>query len=140
MTERSASTKLEEQATKGYSYWAANEAKDAPAPEPKKISEEEAAALHRSASAGASAWNAAGTFEERTIKNEWVQDTITELVVGAAGEPASGTVATVTEVVSASGDCCQWVVRGTIRANFDLDIKLKWRADVDGAERTGTMR
>ena len=33
---------------------------------------------------------------------------------------------TITEVVSCDGDCCQWFVRGSIRANFDLDVALKW--------------
>ena len=142
MAERSAS-KLDEQATgKGelsYSYWAAgNDVKDAaPAPQPKKISEEEAAALLRTASAGgASAWNAAGTFEERTCPDAWVQETVRELMIGAAGEGG----ATVTEVVSASGDCNQWVVRGSIRANFDLDVKLKWQVEVGGEKRAGTVR
>jgi hypothetical protein len=96
-------SKLEEQATAkadlSYSYWAANAAKDAPPPEAKKLSDAEAAKLQKAASTGASAWNAAGTFEERDLTN-WVKDTLKEMLVGLQGQPAgiNSTVAKITEI------------------------------------------
>ena len=141
-------SKLEEQATAkadlSYSYWAAKEVKGAaPPPEAKKMTDEEAAAheekMKRSTSAGASVWNAAGTFEERDLTS-WVQNiAIKDLFVGASGDPTSaGHIATITEIASCSGDAGQWVVRGSIRANFDLNIKVKWTAQVDGHDVVGT--
>ena len=140
-------SKLEEQATAkaelSYSYWAAKEVKGAPPPEVKKLTDEEKEAhaqeIKRSASAGASVWNAAGTFEERDLSN-WVKGALDELLLGAEGEPIGPIVAQITEVVSCSGDACQWVVRGSTRANFDLDIKVKWQVDVDGNQVTGALR
>lgn len=138
---KSEASKLEEQATGkaelSYSYWAANEIKGAPPPEVKKLTDEEK--MKRSTSAGASLWNAAGTFEERDLTS-WVKGAVEELLVGAEGQPVGSVVAQVTEVLSCSGDACQWLVRGTTRANFDLDIKLKWTAAVEGEEITGTVR
>lgn len=138
-------SKLEEQATSkaelSYSYWAANAAKEAPAPEAKKLTEAEAENLQRAASAGASAWNAAGTFEERDLSN-WVKDTLVpQLLIGVQSQPVSSTVvAKITEIESCSGDAGQWIVRGSVRANFDLDIKVKWVAEVDGSDISGTAR
>jgi hypothetical protein len=142
-------SKLEEQATGkaelSYSYWAANAAKDAPPPEAKKLTEAEAAVakenLQRAASSGASAWNAAGTFEDRDLTN-WVKDVVKDLLVGVqSSQPSSNNlIAKITEVESCSGDAGQWIVRGSVRANFDLDIKVKWVSEVDGSEISGTAR
>jgi hypothetical protein len=139
-------SKLEEKvidkAELSYSYWAANSANEAPAPEAKKLTKAEAENLQRAASAGASAWNAAGTFEERDLTN-WVKDiALPELLIGVQSQCSSGSsiVAKITEVESCSGDAGQWIVRGSVRANFDLNIKVKWVAEVDGSEFSGTAR
>ena len=139
-------SKLEEQATSkaelSYSYWAANEAKEAPPPEARKLTQEEAEQLQRAASAGASAWNAGGTFEERDLTN-WVKDTLKELLIGLQGQPSgsnSNIVAQITEIEFCVGDAGQWIVRGSVRANFDLDIKVKWVVQIDGDEKVGTAR
>jgi hypothetical protein len=141
-------SKLYEQATGkaelSYSYWAANAAKEAPPPEAKKLTETEAAQLQKTASAGASAWNHAGTFEERDLSN-WVKETLLpELLVGVQSTGGSGTIVSkITKIESCSGDAGQWIVRGSVRANFDLDIKVNWVAELieDGSQiSSGTAR
>ena len=62
-------------------------------------------------------------------------------LTGAEGGTTEGGVAaTVVEVVACTGDACQWVVRGQTRAGFELDLKLKFVATVDGNELSGTAR
>lgn len=138
-------SKLHEQATSkadlSYSYWAANAAAEAPPPEPKKLSEEEAAAaaqLQHTAS-GASAWNAAGTWEERPVKLGWVQEQLGELLAAVAHSHQGAQVAVV-EVTSCSGEAHQWFVRGKKRAGFELAVEFKWRAELAGAVVTGTAK
>ncbi|PSC70145.1 Chaperone binding,ATPase activator [Micractinium conductrix] len=141
------SSKLEEQATGkadlSYSYWAANAASEAPPPQPKKLSEAEAAAhqqqlLHTAG--GASAWNAAGTWEERPVALAWVQQQLGELLA-ALHHSARGVAVAVAEVTSCSGEAHQWVVRGKRRAGFELAVEFKWRAELGGgAAVTGTAK
>lgn len=95
----------------------------------------------RAASAGGqpSAWNAAGTFEERDV-TAWVRSTaLPELLLGQVAE-VGGTVATVTGA-SCTGEAHQWVVRGKARAGFELQLDLQWEATVGGDRvATGTAR
>jgi len=97
--------------------------------------------LERAASSGASAWNSAGTFEERNL-TIWAQEKLKNLLENATGAPTgSGSViARITELAGCTGDACQWVVRGQTRAGFDLEIELKWTAEVDGEIVFGTAR
>ncbi|GAB4823556.1 hypothetical protein N2152v2_010602 [Parachlorella kessleri] len=134
-------SKLEEQATAkaelSYSYWAAN-AVTSPAPVavPKKLTEEEAAAQHRALeehreSTGASAWNKAGTFEERNV-TEWAKARLAELLEGAACPPAhQGGSVSITAISSCAGEAHQWLVRGKKRGGFEFVLGLKWRAELD---------
>lgn len=132
-------TKLEEQATGkaelSYSYWAANAAGDAPPPQPKKLSEEEAAEQAQRlthVASGASAWNAAGTWEERPVPLSWVQEQL-GLVLAEVAHRHQGAEVAVVEVTSCSGEAHQWLVRGKKRAGFELSIEFKWRAKLAGA-------
>ena len=143
-------TKLNQQATGkaelSYSYFAASIKKGSTshAPPPKKLTEEEIQELNlqqTQSTSSASAWNAAGTFEERDL-SVWVQGAVKDLLVGVRGDEVDGVTASIIDVVSCSGDACQWITRGKTTANFDLIIKLKWSADVEiqGKKVEGTAR
>ncbi|KAF8072971.1 hypothetical protein HT031_000631 [Scenedesmus sp. PABB004] len=142
------SNKLEEQArAKGdlsYSSWASTD-RPANAPDvvPRKLSAGEAAAMQQQQPPGgepggvrASSWNAAGTFEERSITEPAKQQLQQALLgVGAGG-------ARVTRVSSVTGDAHVWFVRGTPRCGFDFNIELAWACG-GGAEpgsASGTLR
>lgn len=146
--------KLEEQASAkaelSYSYWAKNEADEAPPPQPKKLSEAEAAAHQQQlkhTESGASAWNAAGTFEERPVPIGWVREQLEQVLAGVQHSPwhdaqpgrAAARVAAL-EVAACSGEAHQWIVRGRRRANFELQIELKWRVALDGVDVAGTAK
>lgn len=130
------------QADLSYSYWAANAVTGAaPAPQAKLLTEEELSQQDQlqTAAPGASAWNAAGTFEERNL-TAWAQDRVRQLLTDAEGSSEGGVVARVTEIVSCTGDACQWVVRGKRRAGFELAIDFKWAASVEGTDVSGTAK
>ncbi|PRW33793.1 hypothetical protein C2E21_7400 [Chlorella sorokiniana] len=139
-------SKLQQQATAkaelSYSYWAANAAAGAPPPEPKKLTEEEAAAQQQQlqhTQSGASAWNAAGTFEEKSISLAWVQEQLGALL-GELRHAHQGASVAVADVTSCSGEAHQWLVRGKKRAGFELSFEFKWACTLDGAQVTGTAK
>ncbi|GLI65481.1 hypothetical protein VaNZ11_009019 [Volvox africanus] len=122
-------SKLEEQATaKGelsYSYWAGKGGGNVPLPEPRKLTDQEKAELERQASAtAASAWNAAGTFEERGA-TPWAKFRLTELILNR--ELPGGDV-TVVDVNSCEGEANIFIVRGKKRCGFDFELQLAWKA------------
>jgi hypothetical protein len=95
-----------------YSYWAKGTASGSPVPEPKKLTDAEKAELERQASAaGASAWNAAGTFEERGA-TKWAHGRLAELL--RATELPEGVALTDVTKVGCRGvertarTCCLW--------------------------------
>ncbi|KAG2493273.1 hypothetical protein HYH03_008410 [Edaphochlamys debaryana] len=119
--------------TKGelsYHYWHGKGGGEVPLPEPRKLTEAEKAELERQAAAnGASAWNAAGTFEERNATS-WAKDRLKGLLGGL--ELAGGEV-TVTDVNSVEGEANIFLVRGKKRSGFDLEMQLAWK----GVPRAG---
>ncbi|KAF6266582.1 activator of Hsp90 ATPase [Scenedesmus sp. NREL 46B-D3] len=123
------SSKLEEQAkAKGdfsYSYWASTD-KPANNPElaPKKLSEEEVAKLQQAGEQqgrNASAWNAAGTFEERAV-TDWAKQQLQQTLVGTRSSKA-----VITSCNVLSGDAHIWFIRGKKRHGFEFDIELQWK-------------
>lgn len=64
----------------------------------------------------------------------WATEVVKELLSSIAVEPYA---ARITEVVSCSGDACQWVVRGQTRANFELVIDFRWAVEMDGTIASG---
>jgi len=124
-----------------YHYWA-GEKRDAPKAEPKKISEQEAQNMHRTNSAsaqGGSAWNAAGTWEERS-HNEWAKDQITARLVGiAAPGLAEGQGLSVVSVQTITGDANTVMVRGKKKHGFDFRIVLDWTAEMEDETIKGTL-
>ncbi|EFJ43846.1 hypothetical protein VOLCADRAFT_95921 [Volvox carteri f. nagariensis] len=121
-----------------YSYWAGKGGGDVPLPEPRviwrpsigrlgKLTEEEKAEMERQASAaasGASAWNAAGTFEERGATC-WAKSRLTELI--RERELPGGGV-TVVDVNGCEGEANIFIVRGKKRCGFDFELQLAWKA------------
>lgn len=137
--------KLEQQACGkadlSYSYWAARPAGEAPAPQPKKLTAEEAAAQQQQlkhTELGASAWNAAGTFEERNLSVGWVREQLGELLAQLQ-HSSQGVEVAVTEVTACSGEAHQWIVRGKKRAGFELNFEFKWRAQLAGSSGSGAV-
>jgi hypothetical protein len=130
-----AANKLEEQCEKGYSYWAANAAGEAPPPQPKLLSEEEArqqAEQLTHVSSGASAWNAAGTLEERTIALDWIKAQLEQLLLGL-DHSHKGVAVAVQRVTGCEGEAHQWIVRGKKRAGFELSgVEFTWRVQLGG--------
>jgi hypothetical protein len=107
-----------------------------PLPHHQALSAEEAAALAATAStataAGASAWNAAGTWEDRDV----TAAAKAALTARLAGLPVGGaTSATITAVEAITGDASVSIVRGQRRAGFDFDVTLRWQhAPASGRE------
>jgi len=137
-------SKLEEQATGkadlSYSYFLANSNGQAgPAPPPRKLTEEEVRQqqeMERQKSAqGSSAWNHAGTFEERCV-TEWAKDRLKLKL----RDLSKGGV-TITDVNSITGDANIWIVRGKRRQGFHLEATLAWKAEVsNGQEVRGHLK
>ena len=126
-----------------YTYWTAGAAREAPPPQPVLLSEAEARAQAEreaqlgAAGGGGSAWNAAGTFEERPVSLDWVRAQLEELLGGIchihSGDGGACTV-TVIGVGACGGEAHQWVVRGKRRAGFDLTgLTFRWRAELDAS-------
>ena len=67
---------------------------------------------------------------------QWVKDSLPGLVVGAQGQQGAATVR-ITALTSCTGEAHQWLVRGTKRAGFELELEIRWEAVLDpqgGAE------
>jgi hypothetical protein len=138
--------KLEEQAAaKGglsYSYFAAGTASGSPATTqqsaPKPLSPKSAAAVAQAAAKpnGGSAWNAAGTYEERDV-SAWARSRVETLL-----EPGLASPCGAVEVASAAakGEAHVVYVRGKRRAAFELDVSLAWRAAADPEGISGTAK
>eukprot|EP00898_Chlorokybus_atmophyticus_P005712 jgi/Chlat1/6141/Chrsp41S05693 len=102
-----------------YRYWtsdaASSEQAAAKPPAPKQLSQEEAAQLNRTDSAG-SIWNQAGTWEEKNV-TEWARSRLKAIL---------------------------FVVRGQQRFNFDFDVTTEWAGTVTDDDNTvdvvGTFR
>jgi len=119
--------KLEEQAAaKGglsYSYFAAGRGTTAaPPPKPLTPRAAEAAAAAASKAGGGSAWNAAGTYEERDV-SAWARARVEALLKGEEQEKAVELVS-----AAATGEAHVFFVRGRRRAAFELDVSLVWRS------------
>lgn len=133
-------------ASLSYRYWVGQrgDGKEAaaPAPQPRKLTSEEAASMSRSSSQG-SLWNQGGTWEERTL-NDWAKAKMTELMRVTEAVQVQGTPYQITtELDSVTGDTTIVVVRNKKKHGYMLDIsfKFKGRGEADsGKVMEGTMR
>ena len=107
----------------GYRYWSTGAS--APAPPPVRL-DGDAAATTTTAPAGASAWNAAGTWEERDFTSRG-KEAFKRAVAARGGE---GTTFTVTSV---SGHASVVFVRGAPRPGVEFeDVAIAWEATEGG--------
>mmetsp|Transcript_2528 Transcript_2528/g.6449 ORF Transcript_2528/g.6449 Transcript_2528/m.6449 type:complete len:191 (-) Transcript_2528:636-1208(-) len=118
-----------------YNYFASSIDHSVPAAKPKLLSEAEVAEqqklLSQQGEAGASAWNYAGTFEERSWM-EMGKDFLKTALVGSSCGPI-----TVKELQEITGSANTWIVRGKRRHGFDFEIKLSWLYADNGKELQG---
>lgn len=137
-------TKLDEQTSKGvYSYTYFHREGSVEVAPPRKLTEEEAAEQaerERSASqTGISAWNAAGTFEERDWSG-WAKERAKALVKGCKLSGAGGVQLEITDVTDITGSANSWIRRGKKTHGFDLQVSLSWTAMVGDTEVRGTAK
>ncbi|CAA3017641.1 uncharacterized protein LOC105173740 [Olea europaea subsp. europaea] len=131
----SAENASESAAAASYTYWIREVTHDAaPLPVPKKLNPEDLSNQSNKTFLG-SAWNGAGTWEEKSL-NKWATDRIKELLLSMGSLEFSGGQAEVSEVTKCSGD--KKKVKGHIDVfEFslgeldDLQIEVKLSEDKD---------
>jgi hypothetical protein len=79
---------------------------------------------------GASAWNKAGTWEERDV-TPWARETLSASLLGASyvlpgGSPSPGAVASIVEVVGLDGNASHASVRGKKKYIYEFSISVRW--------------
>ena len=79
---------------------------------------------------GASAWNKAGTWEERDV-TPWARETLSASLLGASyvlpgGSPSPGAVASIVEVVELDGNASHASVRGKKKYIYEFSISVRW--------------
>lgn len=121
----------EEKGELSYYGWAAkmpSSQEQAPPPEVKKLSAEEAAKLEQDGKQPGAAWNKGGTFEERTY-TQWAKGRFQELTVGKK-VAFTGGEASIAELFLFKGDATVNIVRGKARCGFCLEPTLKWKGEL----------
>lgn len=94
---------------------------------------------------GTSAWNTAGTWEEKDC-SVWATDTLRQHLKRATytlppSSPAPGAVLSVDKVVVAAGHASVAAVRGKKRYLYEYDVTVYWTFDHNSAaSASGTMR
>ena len=106
----------------------------APKAQPKKLTDEEAAALSAklegSGGSGLSSWNTAGTWEERN-HTKWAEERTKAMMVGHTVTHKSFTTK-LTAIKTFKGDATVVVVRGKPRSGFDFDVTVGWESTFAG--------
>ncbi|KAJ8564579.1 hypothetical protein K7X08_001039 [Anisodus acutangulus] len=125
------------EATSSYTYWVRGATQDAaPLPVPKKLTSED---LNNQANNTqthlGSAWNRAGTWEEKNL-NKWANDRIKELLISVGSLEYSGGKAEVSEVTRCSGDAFLVTVRNKKRVGYTYELTIKVKGEwLVGAEK-----
>jgi hypothetical protein len=107
---------------------------------PQALSAAEAAALPASTAGGGSAWNAAGTWEDRDCSaaaKAGLASRLEGLVVSGEGGGSDAAIATVTGVEAVTGEATLSIVRGVRRAGFDFDVTVRWEAKNSSSSGSG---
>ncbi|KAL1547892.1 hypothetical protein AAHA92_16199 [Salvia divinorum] len=106
-----------------YTYWVREASRDAaPLPPPKKIDPADACNQPTQSHLG-SAWNRAGTWEEKNL-NKWATERIKELLLSMGSLAFSGGKAEITEVTRCSGDAFLVTVRNKKRVGYTYELSL----------------
>lgn len=90
--------------------------------------------------AGASSWNTAGTWEERSL-TPWGKERLTNLLLEASFDLPGGLgTVRVTKVSNLSGDCAVTTMRLKTKHLFDWAFTLAWEVDLqDAGPCSGTL-
>mmetsp|Transcript_32703 Transcript_32703/g.79295 ORF Transcript_32703/g.79295 Transcript_32703/m.79295 type:complete len:422 (+) Transcript_32703:81-1346(+) len=111
---------------------------------PKKIDASAAQAVPAPAPAGASAWNKAGTWEEKD-RTKWAQESLKKMVMETtysfpASSPAPDAKVTVSKVQKLDGHASVARARGKTRYIYEFLLKLEWELKgADGLECSGKL-
>lgn len=124
-----------DQAAASYTYWVRERTSDAaPPPVPRKLNPEDQTYNQTTARLG-SAWNSAGTWEEKSL-DKWAKTRIKELLVSVGSLEMSGGKAEITEVTISSGDAFLVTVRNKKRVGYTYELTLGVKGEwLVGAER-----
>ncbi|XP_016477943.1 uncharacterized protein LOC107799354 [Nicotiana tabacum] len=135
--EGGAAAEKQNEATASYTYWVREATQDAaPLPLPRKLTSQD---LNNQANYPqthlGSAWNRAGTWEEKSL-NKWANDRIKELLVSVGSLEYSGGRAEVAEVTRCSGDAFLVTVRNKKRVGYTYELTVKVKGEwLVGAEK-----
>ncbi|KAG5242935.1 Chaperone binding,ATPase activator [Salix suchowensis] len=110
-----------------YRYWVREATADAaPLPLPKKLSPQDH--LHSQPNNLGSAWNTAGTWEEKNLNN-WATHRIKDLLLSVASLEFSGGKAEIAQVSKCSGDAFLVIVRNKKRVGYTYELTLKIKGE-----------
>ena len=127
------SSEKEGQQGASYTYWVRKITEDAaPLPVPRKLNPEDVPPCHsqsqsRSATLG-SAWNRAGTWEEKSLNN-WATPRIKELLISLGSIQFSFGRAEVEDVTKCVGDAFMVIVRNKKRVGYTYELSLKVKGE-----------
>ncbi|KAG0577930.1 hypothetical protein M758_5G185200 [Ceratodon purpureus] len=120
-----------------YRYWVRGGMADAaPRAVPQKLTEEEVVANANGNGKGmgvGSAWNQAGTWEEKVLSS-WAWSRVKELLPSVEPVELEDGTARVKEVTSCSGDASMVMVRQRKRIGYTFEIEMKYAMDVGAGE------
>jgi len=111
---------------------------------PKKIDAAAAQATPAPAPAGASAWNKAGTWEEKD-RTKWAEESLKKMILETTyslptSSPAPDAKVTVTKVKKLDGHASVARARGKTRYIYEFLLKLEWELKgADGLECSGDL-
>lgn len=127
--------KPKEETPSSYTYWVRDKTPDAaPLPVPRKLNPGDQPNNQTPTHLG-SAWNRAGTWEEKSL-NKWANDRIKELLVSVGSVELSGGKAEITEVTRCNGDAFLVTVRNKKRVGYTYELTLKVKGEwLVGAEK-----
>lgn len=109
---------------------------------PKKLSESTNDFAPKPVAEGKSAWNTAGTWEERDV-TPWAKETLSAALVTAeyilpSGSPSPGAHATISKVSKLEGNASFASVRGKKKYIYEFALTLKWVLTLGGDDPTQT--
>jgi tetratricopeptide (TPR) repeat protein len=92
---------------------------------------------------GASAWNKAGTWEEKNV-TVWATHALRDALKAVtyelpASSPAPGAAVRVTSVKSCDGHASLAMVRGKKRYIYEYSLQIEWKLETQGHDAEGTM-
>ena len=92
---------------------------------------------------GSSAWNTAGTWEEKDVSN-WAKEALQGLLLSCKyvlpeGSPSPGSLALVSKVTTLDGHASYATVRGKKRYIYEFSIIVKWTLTLGDEQASGQM-